>query len=411
MILRPYVLFVLSLALWIVGCGDSKPVGETDFFEPQTAGCKKQAIADEFLVQWKTGETTLERAPSAADFKEHFFAEHKNEIQFAEHNYQIRIDPVPDMPVSTMGLAPEDWGQVDSEATWAWQNGLEGKDVIVAVIDSGADFSHPQLENQVYVNSREPLDGIDNDGNGYVDDISGWDFVHSEKTLSGDMTHGTHVSGIVLAEHSKGQVKGMAPKAKLLPLKFIDNDLGSIDLAIFAIDYAVGIAKRENKPLVLNASWGSAGCSLNLSAKMDSFNSRRVLFAVAAGNDGRSLSTKPMYPAAFSLDSQITVGAYSNENVLTTFSNFGPLVNLAAPGLDIFSTYPVTQGSYKTLRGTSMATPFVAGAAALLWGYKPTATTAQIKNALLNSVEDESFNVKSKGKLNVRKAKLLLDQM
>ncbi len=403
------LLFSLPLLL-CVACGVDNPTNTQKFHGPLTAGCKETAVENQYLVQWKDGSVSVEGAKDEEDFKSNFLAEHWDNVERAEHDYVVNINPVPKSEVSTMITNdPEDWGQTDSEGSWAWENGLDGHGVIVAVIDSGADISHPQLSNQVYKNSREVLDGIDNDENGYTDDISGWDFVHWTSEMTGDLYHGTHVSGIVLADHTVGKMKGMAPKAQLLPLKFIDGRSGFISNAIYAIDYAVNIAKRENKPLIVNASWGGTDCSVTLQTKMNEFNSRRVLFAVAAGNDGRDLSTYPIYPASFGLDSEITVAAHSLRNVLASFSNFGRRVSLSAPGLDIFSLAP--GGDYARESGTSMATPFVTGAAALLWGMRPDATTAQIKQVLFDSVESGPFDVQLHGKLNIRKAKLLLEKL
>lgn len=409
MICRCTVLLSIFLSIFVVtACGISNPDNEQKFISPASSVCKKAAIEDQFLVRWMDGSRTREYAPSEEDFIKNFLEKHKEEIRYAEHDYVITLDPVTETDAQTLAVDPEDWGQNDIEAPWAWQNGMDGKDVLIAVVDSGADVSHPQLAAQLYKNPRDVLDGFDNDQNGYVDDVTGWDFVHNSRDMMGDTYHGTHVSGIALADHAAGVMKGIAPKAKLLPLKFIDGDSGVLSKAIEAIDYAVGIAKREDKPLVINASWGGSACSMDLLNKMDEFNSRRVLFAVAAGNNGRDLSTFPIYPATFGLDSEIVVGAYAALNVLAKFSNFGPRVHLAAPGYDIFSIVPK---GYGREHGTSMATPFVAGAAALLWGLKPTATTAQIRQAIFDSVETGPFNVKLHGKLNLRKAKLALDNM
>ena len=403
----------LTLMFLCVGCGLASPDTSTKFYAPTTASCVKSAVEGQFVVRWRDGTTTVERAESRKEFMDSFMEKRKNEIQFAEHDYVVTVDPM-ETSVGPAAEDPEDWGRLDAEAPWAWSNSLTGQDVIVAVVDSGADHTHPQLADQLYQNPREVIDGIDNDNNGYVDDTSGWDFVHWSRTITGDTLHGTHVSGIILADHNSGPMKGMAPNAKLLSLKFIDGSSGYLSDAIFAIDYAVGIAKRENKPLVINASWGGSECSVALYNKMNEFNERKVLFAVAAGNGdsrgyGYDIARTPTYPASFALASELVVAAHSARNVLGVFSNYGMKVNLSAPGLDIFSLAP--NGGYARLTGTSMATPFVAGAAALLWASKPNATTAEIKQAILNGVMNGPFNVQTQGKLNVRKAKLALDQM
>lgn len=409
----PLLLMFLSL-FFVAACGLNGPDSNSKFITPSNSNCAKNAVGDKFVVQWKNGATSIEHATSREEFVQNFLEDHKEEIQFAEHDYVVRVSPMEQSEVHAAAEDPADWGQVDTEAEWAWSNNLVGKDVIVGVIDSGADHSHAQLSGQLYTNSREVIDGIDNDDNGYVDDVSGWDFVHWSRTITGDTLHGTHVSGIVLADPLMGPMKGVAPKAKLLSLKFIDGNSGFLSDAIFAIDYAVGIAKRENKPLVINASWGGSDCSLALRTKMDEFNERQVLFAVAAGNgdsrgNGFDISKTPTYPASFALASEVVVAAHTARNFMTQFSNFGIKVNLSAPGLDIYSLAP--DGKYARLSGTSMATPFVSGAAAVLWASHPGASTAQIKKAILDGVESAPFNVQTRGKLNIRKAKLALDQM
>ena len=197
-------------------------------------------------------------------------------------------------------------------------------------------------------------------------------------------------------------MKGIAPAAKIIPAPFITNDgSGSLSDAIKAMNFVT-----EKGAKVINASWGGSVCVTSLQDAFKAISDKGVLIVVAAGNDGSDLDSNPSYPAAFNIDGQITVGASNENDYMAYFSNSSfNLVHLAAPGDFIFSTTPSEKYDY--LRGTSMAAPFVSGAAAVLWGAFPKATAAQIKEALISSVDvtpNHEFRVKSKGRMNLSKA-------
>ena len=362
----------------------------------------------QFIVRWKSGKVTAERAANTQEFFDEVLLKHESEIVQAEHDHRIYI-PEPQKPQfkdnpDLMVDSDVNWGIRKIAADTVWLN-AQGTGVTVAVVDSGVDVSHSQLKNQLFVNFAEKngTTGVDDDGNGLIDDISGWDFVGNTGTVTDVGQHGTHVAGIIAAEHvSSEQVKGVAPGAKLLPLNFMDTSRsGTLSDAIKAIDYAVTKGAR-----VINASWGGTACSQILQNKISELGSQGVLFVTAAGNESTDLSVFPSFPAAYEFAHQITVGASTPNDLRADFSNFSiQFVHLLAPGEDIISTVaPDDPRSKKD--GTSMATPFVAGAAAVLFSSRPSASPEQIKAAILQSVDtnDNIVDVQSFGRLNLRKA-------
>ncbi|NBX92650.1 MAG: protease [Proteobacteria bacterium] len=301
-------------------------------------------------------------------------------------------------------LLSQQWGMLSVDAAGAWKKTPGGKDIVVAVTDTGVDYNHQDLINNMWRNAKEtPNDGVDNDNNGYVDDVVGWDFATNDNkpydlTLSlmdiilqgGNPGHGTHVSGCIGASlNNKMGIVGLAPNVKIMALRFItEKGQGGTAEAIKAIDYAA-----DNGAQIINASWGGESDGEQeedklLKETIDRAGKKGVLFLAAAGN-GRANAQggaagfdidndpKPVYPAAYSLENVFTVAAVDSSNNLATFSNWGnKSVKLAAPGVKILSTVPgdkyqdtiINLGSITvTWDGTSMATPHVAGAAAAIW--------------------------------------------
>ena len=409
----PRVLLALLIsALAFSGC--DRTIGSNPdhdkFSDPK---CDSSAIRIQFLVQWKSGDVTVERAADIQTFFKEVLVKREKEIVSAEYDRRIYL-PEPQGPQfsgNDVGstIAEVNWGLHKIEVESIWPQSV-GVGVTVAVVDSGVDIYHQQLKNQLYVNSAEQQGkaGIDDDSNGFIDDINGWDFVQNSGTVTDVGQHGTHVAGVIAAEHiGPGKVMGVAPGAKLLPLNFIDNTRsGTLGNALRAIDYAVQKGAR-----VINASWGGITCSTILQNKIEELGRRGILFVAAAGNEFSDLDLAPSYPAAYEFPHQITVGASTQGNLRADFSNFSArLVHLLAPGVDIISTVAPDDSS-PSKGGTSMATPFVSGAAALLFSSRPSATPEQIKNAILQSVDTSDYinEVQSHGRLNVRKAYELLN--
>lgn len=304
------------------------------------------------------------------------------------------------------------WGMKTINAEPLWNKNILGNNVVVAIIDSGVDPRHPQLAQQLYSNPKEILNGIDDDGNGLIDDIHGYDFIAKSGNLTDNSGHGTHIAGIIAADHSKGQVTGVAPQAKLLVYDFFGTgEDGTVFDAIRAIRVAAQAGAK-----IINASWGGPGCSSALKLEMDALVAKDVLFVTAAGNDGQNIDQVPSYPAAFSVVTQITVGAMTFDEFTAGFSNYGSKVDLVAPGVNIISTFPVAiidgvqVSQYENMAGTSMATPFVVGSAALLWSAFPQAKALDIKRALLESTRSGFYPVKTRGALDVAAAHAVLEK-
>ncbi len=312
-------------------------------------------------------------------------------VAYAQPDYTLHADRAPDDPQYTNGSL---WGltntgqaggtpHADINAPAAWDVTTGSRANIVAVIDTGMDYKHPDLAPNVWTNPGEiPGNGIDDDGNGFVDDVHGYDFVNHDGDPMDDNGHGTHVSGILGAVgNNQLGVVGVNWDVQIMPVKFL-NAAGSgftVD-AVAALNYAVTMGAR-----ISNNSWSGADNNPALGDAIRSAGARGHLYVAAAGNNSRDVGQLPVYPAAFSADNTITVAATDRNDVLAPFSNWGAAIDLAAPGVNVLSTLP--GGSYGLLSGTSMATPYVAGTAALLWASDPSLTVAEVKQRILGGAD------------------------
>ncbi|NBT14718.1 MAG: subtilase, partial [Planctomycetia bacterium] len=279
-------------------------------------------------------------------------------------------------------------GVADIRAETAWNTTTGSRNVVVAVIDTGVDYTHPDLAANIWTNPREIAgDGIDNDGNGLVDDLRGWDFANNDANPMDDNGHGTHVAGTIGATGNNGAgVTGVNWAVSILPLKFLTaSGSGSTSSAIAAVNYATQMRRDFGVNIVAtNNSWGGGGFSSILRDAIDAGGRAGILFVAAAGNDGANADVTPQYPASYPGTSIISVAATTRDNTLASFSNYGlTSVDVAAPGSGIYSTVP--GNAYATYSGTSMATPHVAGTVALLAAAYPTANAAQIRSAILTA--------------------------
>lgn len=270
---------------------------------------------------------------------------------------------------------------VDVNAELAWDITTGSREVIVSVIDTGVDYTHADLQNNIWVNEAEANGepGVDDDGNGYIDDIHGYDFVNNDGDPMDDQGHGTHCSGTIGAEGNdeKGLV-GVAWNVRIMGVKFLDSrGSGTLANAVKAIDYA-----RKMGAKIHSNSWGGGGFSQILKDSIDATRDADQLFVAAAGNDGRNNDNVPAYPASYDTENIVSVAAIDNRGSLAYFSNHGvTTVDVAAPGVNIVSTTPGNaQASYS---GTSMATPHVSGVAVLLYADNPNQTYAEVKERLI----------------------------
>lgn len=278
---------------------------------------------------------------------------------------------------------------INLQPAWELYNQIENKrPVIVAIIDTGIDVDHPDLKDAMWVNEDEiPGDGIDNDGNGFIDDVNGWNFIDNNNQLytGKEDNHGTHAAGTIAASRNNGGSVGITDNqyVKIMSIKALGGEegKGSPESVIAAIRYA-----EANGAQICNLSFGSENCTEEFRAAIQG---SKMLFVVAAGNGnedeiGYNIDQNPVYPASLPYDNIITVANLIFNGKLDRSSNFGPAsVDIAAPGTFILSTIP--DKSYAFMSGTSMAAPMVAGAAAMLYSARPELSLQDVRNILITS--------------------------
>lgn len=316
----------------------------------------------------------------------------RDDVLYAEPNQRLGlcVEPVPQAAAPSDFEFVRQWGlhntgqtggkpgaDIGALAAWAFSTG--SKDIVVAIIDTGVDYFHPDLEANIWRNPREiPGNGVDDDANGYIDDEHGYDFVSDDGDPTDDNLHGTHVAGILAAVgNDENGIAGVAWSAGLIALKaFDETGAGSLDDTISAIAYAEAAGAR-----VINASWGTTTRSRALDEAVAEVVRRGVVVVAAAGNNGTEVS---FHPAA--VPEAIAVGSTDAKDSSSGFSNHGPFVDLVAPGDSIHSTAP--NATWAILNGTSMAAPHVSGLVVLLLSRRPQFTPAEIVT-ILRSTTDE----------------------
>jgi subtilisin family serine protease/subtilisin-like proprotein convertase family protein len=305
-------------------------------------------------------------------------------VHFAQPDYALSLAAIPNDPqfASMWNLNNASLQTADINAPQAWDIRTSARGIIVAVIDTGIDYTHPDLAANMWRNPGEiPGNGIDDDGNGFIDDVYGWDFANNDNNPMDDQGHGTHVAGTIGAVGNNGiGVTGVAWEVQLMAVKFLNSrGQGSTSAAIKSINYAVAHGAK-----ILNNSWGGGGFDQLLSNTIDAARANGVIFVAAAGNNTRNNDVTPTYPANYPQDNIVAVAATDNANRLATYSNYGlTSVDIAAPGTNILSTRP--GNSYGVLSGTSMATPHVSGALALVWAEHPEWNYRQVINQVLTT--------------------------
>jgi thermitase len=283
----------------------------------------------------------------------------------------------------------------DVNALEAWEITKGSRELIVAVIDTGVDYTHPDLAANILINEAElnGTPGEDSDGNGYVDDIYGYSFAEKTGDPMDRHGHGTHCAGVIGAIHNSIGIRGVMADVKILPIKFLsDSGRGDTADAILSIDYAISRGAH-----VMSNSWGGGGRSEALFEAISRANDAGIAFIAAAGNSRADNDSRASYPANYELPNVISVGAMDGRGGRSSFSNYGQnSVHVFAPGSDILST--VTRGRYQNMSGTSMAAPFVSGIVGLLLAEEPNLTPEEIRTRIVEtSVMSSSLRGSAQG--------------
>ncbi|MBX3022031.1 MAG: S8 family serine peptidase [Bdellovibrionales bacterium] len=296
------------------------------------------------------------------------------------------------------------WGLKMTDSAKAWRISQGSRDITVCVIDTGADIHHPDLINNLWVNKGEvgkdsqgrdkATNGIDDDGNGLRDDVHGWNFANNSNDVSDQHGHGTHIAGIIGAEGGNGiGISGVSPKVSLMILKYYDpkgTDMNNLVNTVKAIDYAVN--KDCN---IINYSGGGVAPSPDEKAAIERAMRKGILFVAAAGNERSNSDTHKYYPADYGLPNILSVTAIDKNKKVLPSSNYGEqTVDIAAPGNDIISTLP--NGQYGYMTGTSQATAYASGVAALVMANNPNLRKADQIIKYLTKTGDDDINLVGK---------------
>jgi len=332
-------------------------------------------------------------------------------VEYAEPNFRIELDdpiqktsprdlklrePAGDIPNDPM--FGEQWAlnnlgqdggkdRADLDALKAWMTTKGSDEIVVAVLDSGVDFTHEDLRENMWFRP-DSVPAYSDDELGTFNDLNGYNGTDSIADPMDDNGHGTHCAGIIGAEGDNGiGVSGINWKVKIMPLKFLGRGgFGSTDDAIEAINYAIDRKQKGVNVRIISASWGSTSRSKALEDAVRAAGDAGILFVAAAGNDGSDNDRRPHYPSNYDLPNVISVAALDRSDNLASFSNYGvKTVHVAAPGKEILSTW--LNDGYREASGTSMATPYVSGIAALILANEPDLTMAKLRERLLGSVD------------------------
>ncbi len=319
-------------------------------------------------------------------------------VLYAEPDYIVTANVIPDDTSFSDLWGMHNTGQTggvddaDIDAPEAWDISTGSRDVVVGVIDTGVDYNHADLANNAWVNPGEIAgDGIDNDGNGYVDDVHGINAITDSGDPMDDAGHGSHVSGTIGASGNNSLgVVGVNHEVSIAGCKFLSaSGSGSTSDAIKCIDYMVDLKNSGVNIRVLNNSWGGGGFSQALSDAITASEQADILFVAAAGNDAVDNDVNDSYPSGYTHESVLSIASTTSSDGMSGFSQWGlTSVDMGAPGSGILSTVP--GGGYDTYSGTSMATPHVAGAAALVLSVNPDLNTSELKALLMNSGDDNA---------------------
>ncbi len=375
---------------------------ETPYVESSVPSCQRTKLENQHIVHWKNFSITLERL-DPQQFN-HFSKKNRLEIEFIEPNYFIAKSS------AAFATKSEDLAFIRPASTvhdmiytpYLWQRGFQGQGIVIAIIDTGINLNHPQLINRLEIHpieSQYGKNGIDDDNNGYIDDIFGWNFVSQQSETTDEHGHGTAMAGIITGTGRTRPSLSMAPKARILPVDFMNETGGTEFHAQQAIAYA--ISRKAN---IINNSW-SINCSELLKTAFLSWQNENIIFVNASGNSPVDVVLNNIVPSSLELPNILNVGSLDETGHRSSFSGFGSTVKVFAPGEFIPTIYPSSGLNQSTpTSGTSVSTAVVAGAAAVLWSAFPQATAAQIIQLLVEGANQEPFSERA---LNLKKAYIL----
>lgn len=357
------------------------------------------------------------------------------EVEYAEADFQISTDPNEDFDIVSYpdandedGMTPSkqpndpmfanQWGlnntgqdggkeKADIGALKAWTKTTGSRKVVVAVLDTGVDYTHEDLASNIWHPSNNNLENYYDDELGTVDDENGFDATGEDNPMD-DNGHGTHCAGVIGADGDNNVgIAGINWKVEIMPLKFMNKrGNGSTSAAIQAINYVIQRKKQGVNVRIISASWGSTQYSKALEDAIREAGKEGIIFIAASGNSSEDTDKRPHYPAGYKLPNIVSVAALDRSDKLASFSNYGAkTVHVAAPGATIVSTW--LENGFRDASGTSMATPHVAGIAALVLSKEPNITVAKLKERLIDAV-DPLPELKNKtisgGRINAAKA-------
>ncbi len=367
-------LFILTVLISACSATEQRYIG------PETESCEEEAIDNEFIIVKKGGLfVRSSRSPSLREIE-------RDEVMWYEPNYRVHVERRLNRLIQVRNGEAYLTEVASNEQTWEqlgienfWNENFFGQDVPVAVLDTGVQSTSNYLEdrwvyNKLEYEAGEAGAGVDDDGNGLVDDISGWNFIDSSPESFDEWNHGTQIAHIIAGSAETPSGPGVAPKARILPIDFMNESGGDEIDAVKAIDYAISRGAK-----IINNSWVTP-CSRLLKVTLENHSQKNVLFVNAAGNQGKELSAKLSYSSNIPGINLISVGSLDRVGQRSIFSNYGQHIRFFAPGEGILTFYglQVSESS-----GTSFSAAIVSGAAALLWSKYPDADVSKIKKELL----------------------------
>jgi subtilisin family serine protease len=333
----------------------------------------------------------IETHPGLTDSSLKKLASNPN-VEYIEPNYIITINKNVTSPNDSAfkkqwGLNNSSKKSEDVNALKAWDVTKGSTQVKVAVIDTGVDYTHPDLKSQIDINTAEQNGkaGVDDDGNGLIDDVYGYNFSSKTADPMDGHGHGTHCAGVIGAAHNGSGIVGVMANVKIIPIKFLsDEGSGETIDAISAIDYAI---KRGAN--VMSNSWGGGDREQSLEDAIKGAEAAGITFVAAAGNEYSNNDNTSSFPANYEVSNVISVGSFASSGAKSSFSNYGiKSVHVFAPGSNIYST--VNRGGYQSMSGTSMATPHVAGIVGLMLSKEPNLTPKEIRERLIRTSNQTS---------------------